>query len=62
MLEDAGECTRRQVVAWLACDRDQPRLDGVLELSVATALARQDPSVVLDQPQNLTDLRALPSA
>jgi hypothetical protein len=56
--EDAPLQADGQVLAGLARDRDKSRLGGMLVLAMATACPAEHPSVILDQPDELTDLHS----
>jgi hypothetical protein len=55
LLQDAVEGSRRQVIAWLARDRDATGFRRVLELAMAAPRGDQEPPVALKHPRDFAD-------
>jgi len=54
LLEDAVLGTWGQIIAWLARNSDPPELGAVLELTMATSLRDQAPTVLLKEAKDLS--------
>lgn len=55
LLQDAVQCARREIVAWLAGNSHAARLFRVFELAMAASRCYQEPPVLLQQSEGLAD-------
>jgi hypothetical protein len=56
LLENTGQGSGCQVITWMPCNCNAPRLARMLVLSMATLRHNQEPAIVLYQPNDVSDL------